>query len=130
VALRHFLLAVAGAAAFSCSAHAQVAVPNFKNSAGLPQSAQGIVSIGGGSIATGQVSVGTTPVLLVAARARQTVDVTVDGAVKCYVGPSAVTAVTGFPLQAVAGAAKTIPTSAAVWMVCASTVNVGYMEHF
>ena len=82
-----------------------------------------------GQIATGQVSVGTTATLVLAQGRRTSVDVTVDGAVKCYIGGPTVSTTTGFPLQAVAGATKTIPSSAAIYMVCASTVTVGYMAH-
>jgi hypothetical protein len=83
-----------------------------------------------GRIATGQVSVGTTATQIVPAGVRNSIDVTVDGAVKCYLGAAGVTTTTGFPLQAVAGASKTIPSSSAVYAVCASTVTVGFMQHY
>lgn len=118
-----------GALALSFPASAQVAAPTYKGPVGN-EDGLGVITIGGQNIATSLVSVGTSAVPVVAARARQSVDITVDGAVKCYLGPAGVTTATGFPLQAVAGATKSIPSSAAVYAVCASTVNVGAMEHF
>lgn len=88
-------------------------------------------TVGSDAIATGQVAAGTTAVRVVDARiGRSSVDVTVDGAVKCYLGGPTVTTTTGFPLQAVAGATKTIANTAPVWIVCASAVTVGFMDNY
>lgn len=87
-------------------------------------------SVDTGHISTGQISVGTSPAQIVPQGLRQSVDITVDGAVKCYLGGPTVSTTTGFPLQAVAGATKTIPSSSAVYAVCASTVTIGFMQHY
>ena len=86
---------------------------------------------GGSAIATGQVSVGTTSTLVVAARAaRQSVTVAVGAANTCAFGNNPVTTTTGFPLQPVAGATITLPTSAALYAVCSATTTVSYVEAF
>lgn len=87
------------------------------------------VAKGTATLASGQVSVGTTATQIVAAQSgRGRLTVTVDAAVKCYIGPSGVTTATGYPLQATAGASHTMNTSAAVFMVCATAATtVGYI---
>jgi hypothetical protein len=127
-ALHRVLGGLAATLALSVPATAQISAPSFRTANGV-NDGQGVIAIGGSSITTGQVSVGTTATLVAAASARQSIDVTVDGAVKCYLGPAGVTTATGFPLQAVAGASKTIPSSAAIYAVCASTVTLGWMQH-
>lgn len=88
-------------------------------------------SRGGQSIATGQISVGTTATLLVAPRpGRQKVTYNVTTAVQCSYGAAGVTLTTGFPLAAVAGAGQTLDTAAAVYAVCASAATVGYLEQY
>jgi hypothetical protein len=107
------------------SATAQTVVP-ATDSAVFPT-----VARGGGSIATGQVSVGTTATLIAAARTgRQRITVSVGSAVSCAYGATGVTLTTGYVLQAVAGANDTSDTSAALYGVCASTATVSYKELF
>lgn len=118
------------ALALSVSADAQVVAPSYKDTSGLLQPSQGVVSLGGSNTAAGQASVGTSATLVVAARARQKVTFTVTSAVACSFGGAGVTASTGFPLQAVAGATITLDTSAAIYAVCASTATIGYIELF
>ncbi len=86
---------------------------------------------GGASIATGQVTVGTTATQIVAARAlRQKVGVTVTTAVQCAFGNPGVTLATGWPLAAVAYASDNWDTAGALFGVCASTATVGYREQY
>jgi hypothetical protein len=93
--------------------------------------AQNVTTRGGGSLATGQVSVATTSTLLVAARAlRQRVTVSVGAANTCAFGNTGVTTTTGFPLQPVAGATITLETNAALYAVCSATTTVSYVEQF
>lgn len=108
MALRRFLLAVAGAAAFFC--------PPAAAQTGLAQ------------VVTGQKSVGTTAVQIVAQRPRSAVIVTVTSATACSFGGASVTPSNGFPLQPVAGATLTLETSGAIYAVCASTATIGYVE--
>lgn len=88
-----------------------------------------VVAKGTATLTSGQVSVGTTATQIVAAQAgRGRLTVTVDAAVKCYIGPSGVTTATGYPLQATAGATHTMNSTAAVFMVCATAATtVGYI---
>lgn len=88
-----------------------------------------VVTRGGGTIVTGQLSVGTTATLVAAARAgRQRMGVTVVGAVQCAFGPAGITLSTGWPLAAVAYAADSWDTAAALYGVCASATTVGWRE--
>jgi len=102
------------------------AVPVQGVTGGVPQN---VVARGSGTIATGQVSVGTTATLIAAARATRTrITVAVTTAVACSYGNAGVTLTTGYPLTAVAGASDTTDTTAALYGVCASTATVGYKE--
>lgn len=85
-------------------------------------------AIGGAAIATGQVSVGTSPTLIVAARpGRQEVTVTPTASTVFYVGATGVTTTTG--LYVPAGQSVTIKTGAAVYGVVASgTLLVSEIE--
>lgn len=90
-----------------------------------------VVSRGGASLATGQVSIATTSTLLVAARAtRQRVTISVGAANTCAFGNTGVTTTTGFPLQPVAGATMTLDTGAALFAACSATTTVSYVELF
>lgn len=103
-----------------------VAVPVQGVTNGVPQST---VVRGGGSIVTGQVSVGTSATLIVAARAtRQRVSVAVGAANSCAFGPSGVTLTTGFVLQPIAGATDTSDTTAALYGVCSAATTIRYKE--
>jgi len=83
------------------------------------------------SIATGQISTGTTATLIVATRAaRKRVILTVGAANSCAFGPAGVTLTTGFPLQPAAGATLTVDSAAALYAVCSATTTISYMEHF
>lgn len=89
----------------------------------------GYTNVGGGNMATGQVAVGTTATLVVAARAaRQRVTITSTSAVVFYVGNSNVTAVTGAYVAGATGASITLDTGAAVYAVGAAAVTVSYVE--
>lgn len=87
---------------------------------------------GGSTILTGQISVGTTATLIAAARAnRQKIGVTVTTAVQCSFGPAGVTLSSGWPLAAVAYAADSWDTSAALYGICASAATtVGWREQY
>lgn len=90
-----------------------------------------VIPKGGASIATNQISVGTTATLIAAARTgRQKISVTVTTAVQCAFGPAGVTLATGWPLAAVAYAADTWDTAAALYGVCASAATVAEREQF
>ena len=89
------------------------------------------VARGSTSLATGQVSVGTTAVQVVAARTgRARATFTVGAANTCAFGNAGVTTTTGFPLQPVAGANLSLETGAAVFAVCSATTTVGFIETF
>lgn len=91
----------------------------------------GFVQRGTSTLATGQVSVGTTFTQVVAARAnRATVTMTVGAANSCVFGNTGVTASTGFPLQPVAGATITLDTSAAVFSACSAATTVSFIEQY
>jgi hypothetical protein len=88
-----------------------------------------VVSKGGGSVATGQVTVGTTATLVAAQRSgRQKITLSIGAANTCAFGNNGVTATTGFPLQPVAGATITIDTNAAIYAVCSATTTVSAIE--
>lgn len=92
---------------------------------------QNVVARGGGSLATGQVSAGTTSTQIVAARAgRQRVTVSVGAANACAFGNSGVTPTTGFALQPVAGATVTLETTAALFAACSAATTVSFVEQF
>lgn len=86
---------------------------------------------GHASIATAQVSVGTTSTLVVAARTgRQSVTLSISAANTCAFGNTGVTTTTGFPLQPVAGGTITLPTAAAIYAACSATTTVNELENF
>ena len=87
---------------------------------------------GSANIATGQVTVGTTATLVMAARAgRISGKVTDLGTTDIYCGPSGVTTATGDLLAGVKGGAITIQTGAAIYCVVATgTQPVSFMESF
>jgi len=97
-----------------------------------PNGSRSVQQIGTPSFAVGQIAVGTSGTLVVAARTgRQAVTLTSLTAVAYSVGNTVgVTTASGFPIQAVAGAGVTIQTSAAVYAVGASAVTIGYVETF
>lgn len=84
---------------------------------------------GAGTLATVQVSVGTTATQVVAARTgRHSVTISVGAANACYYGNAGVTATTGFAIQPVAGASRTLPYSGALFMVCSATTTISADE--
>jgi hypothetical protein len=90
-----------------------------------------MVQKGTASLATGQISAGTTSTLIAAARAgRSKITLAVGAANACAFGNTGVTTTTGFPLQPVAGASLVLTTSAAVYAACSATTTVGYIEEF
>jgi hypothetical protein len=86
------------------------------------------VSKGSGTIATAQVSVGTTSTQVVAARSgRGSVKITNLGTTDVFIGNTGVTTTTGDLLPGTKGASITVPTNAAVFAVAsgaAQTVSV------
>lgn len=90
-----------------------------------------MVSKGSGTIATAQVSVGTTSTQVVAARAgRGSVKITNLGTTDVFIGVTGVTTTTGDILPGTKGASITIPTNAAVFAVAATAQTVSVMEVF
>lgn len=90
-----------------------------------------VVAKGSGSIATGQISVGTSSTLVAAARAgRSKITFAVGAANSCAFGNSGVTTTTGFPLQPVAGASLMLDTIAAVYAACSATTTVSFIEQY
>lgn len=86
----------------------------------------------GGTLASGQVSVGTTSTQIVAARAgRSRVIISSAGGAVLYVGVTGVTTATGVYIGNAAGATITLETSAAVFGVIGTgTMTVSYIEEF
>lgn len=96
-----------------------------------PSDATGSLAGGHGTILTGQVSVGTTPTLVVAARpGRQKLIIIVGAANPCAFGNSSVTITTGLAPLAVAGAAVTFDSAAALYGACATATPVSWAEEF
>lgn len=90
-----------------------------------------VVAKGGGSLATGQISVGTSSTLLAAARTgRQKIAVSVGAANTCAFGNTGVTTSTGFRLQPTAGASLSLDFAGALYAACSSTTTVDYIEQF
>lgn len=90
-----------------------------------------VVTRGSSNIATAQVSVGTSVTSLVAARAgRARVIVSVGAANSCFIGPSGVTALTGFALPATAGATFTVTSNAQVYAVCGAATILSVLEEY
>ncbi len=86
-----------------------------------------VVAKGSASLATGQVSVGTTATLIRAAdTGRTSITVLVGAANGCAFGNSGVTLTTGYLLPATAGATDTTATSAALYGVCTAATTVSY----
>jgi len=93
------------------------------------QALQPVAKRGGSTIASGQVTAGTAAVRVVAARTnRQDVVIAPTSRVAYYVGPAGVTATTGIPV--LDGGAITLETTAEVWVVAASSVQMGFVETF
>lgn len=89
------------------------------------------ISKGSASLATGQISIGTSSTLLVAARTgRAKLIASVGAANTCAFGTNGVTTTTGFPLQPTAGASLMLDTAAAVYAACSATTTVSYIEQF
>lgn len=112
-----------------------VTVSNFPSSQAVTgtfwqavQPVSGAISLRGNSnIATGQVAVTTTASRVVLARAtRDRVTLAPATRVPYFVGPAGVTAATGIPV--LDGGAITLETTAEVWAVSASNVQVGFVE--
>ena len=81
------------------------------------------------NILSGQVAVGTSSTLVVAARAaRKSVTLTPTSSVVYYVGPTGVSTTTG--VYVAAGASITISTTAAVYAVGAAGFTLSYVETY
>lgn len=92
---------------------------------------QYVVSKGGASLATGQVSVTTSSTLVAAARSgRGKITVSIGAANTCAFGNTGVTTTTGFPLAPTVGASLTLDTSAALYAVCSATTTVSFIEQY
>lgn len=88
-------------------------------------------SYGAASIATAQVTVGTTNTQIVAARAgRMAVTIENLGTGAFYVGVTGVTVGNGYLVPGVLGATVTIPTQAAVFGIAAVAQAVSVLETF
>lgn len=86
---------------------------------------------GTGSVATGQVAVGTTATLVAPARpGRRRVMVSVGAANACAFGNAGVTATTGFALAAAAGASVTLDFAGALYGACSASTTVSFIEQF
>lgn len=86
---------------------------------------------GSASIATSQVSVGTSSTQIVAARSgRLAVTITMLGAADVFVGVTGVTASNGALLLGTKGSSITIPTQAAVFGIAGSAQSVSVLETF
>lgn len=87
---------------------------------------------GSTSIATGQVTVGTSATPIVAARAgRISVIIIADGVTDVFVGGTGVTLTTGALLPGVKGSAMTLDTQAAVsGIVATGTQVISFIELF
>lgn len=90
-----------------------------------------VVSKGGASLATGQVSVTTSSTLVAAARTgRSKVTMSVGAANTCAFGNTGVTTTTGFPLAPTVGASLTLDTAAAIYAACSATTTVSFIEQY
>ena len=101
--------------------------------AGATQTITGAVTIAGpGNFAPTQVTVGTTAVLIVAARTgRATLTIENTGTTPIYVGGAGVTTSTGFPIPGAAGASLTLAYTGALYGISASgTAVVGEYETY
>ncbi|WP_311271073.1 hypothetical protein [Sphingobium sp. WCS2017Hpa-17] len=90
-----------------------------------------VVSKGGLSLATGQVSVTTSSTLVAAARTgRNKITMSVGAANTCAFGNTGVTTTTGFPLAPTVGASLTLDTAAAIYAVCSATTTISFIEQY
>lgn len=86
---------------------------------------------GSATIATSQVTVGTSSTQIVAARSgRMAVTITNNGTGAFYVGVTGLTTANGYFVPGVAGASVTIPTQAAVFGIAAVAQAVSVLETF
>jgi hypothetical protein len=97
----------------------------------------GVPNVGAGNIVHNQVSVGTSPTLIVAARTgaqgtgRVDVVISSTGGAPVYLGGSSVTTSSGLYLGAGPGSSVVLSNTAAIYGVVATgTVVVTYMEEF
>jgi len=109
--------------------------PILTNSAGavgfyLATNSINAVSRGASTMATGQVSVGTTSTQIVAARTlRGSVKITDLSTVDIYIGNTGVTTTTGDLLPGTRGASITVPASVALFGIAAATgASVSFMD--
>lgn len=105
---------------------------NFALPIGSPYGQQYVFDVGGASIASGQVSVGTSATQIVAARAmRKEVVIVNTSTTIVYLGASGVTTGTGLYLAGVAGQLIKLRTAAAVYgIVATGTETVSFMEEY
>ena len=84
------------------------------------------------AVAYNQVSVGTTPTLIVPQRPRRVrVTITTTSATVLYIGGAGVTTSNGLYIAAAAGASVTINGTAAIFgVVGTGTLTVSYLEEF
>lgn len=95
----------------------------------MPGDASGayVVAKGSATLATGQISVGTTATLVRGAdTGRTSITVIIGAANACAFGNSGVTLTTGYALPATVGVTDTTATSAALYGVCSATTTVSY----
>jgi hypothetical protein len=118
----------------AASRHLVLGVPDAsgaQNAADVDSSNRLLVNVaaspGGVLNATGQVSVGSSTTLIIAAGTRQGVLITNPSSVTVYIGGSGVTTSNGQEL--LAGESVTLPTTSAVYGVVATgTQTVTYLE--
>jgi len=120
--LRPVLAALALACAFAGPALAQSQASPYRGPSGSQIPASGVQTIGSPSFAPAQISVGTSPTLIVGATVgRGWLCLTNTSATVVYLGGPAVTTSTGHALGAgAAGAAGCIPYTGALYGVVAS----------
>lgn len=91
----------------------------------------GTAPTGASGIDNTQVSIGTSPTLVIAARTtRKLLTITTTAANTCAFGKAGVTLSTGFVLQPVAGATLTLPFSGALYGTCTAATTVALVEIF
>jgi len=109
------------------------AAVNGANGTGIATAANPfpVRSAGSATIATSQVTVGTTSTQIVAARTgRMSVTITNNGTNAFYVGITGLTTANGYLVPGVLGASVTIPTQAAVFGIAAVAQSVSVLETF
>lgn len=100
-------------------------------SAASPSNPEPMRQYGSASIATAQVTVGTSSTQIVAARSgRMSVTVTNNGTGAFYVGVTGLTTGNGYFVPGVSGASVTIPTQAAVFGIAPVAQAVSVLETF